>query len=149
MELVYTTKVQIFSTKNSVLVCGIGCYTKYIRWPFFSPEDARQILCPPKSRIYLECKSIAYGLHGRGSIPSSGFLLRHRVHNSSVGIALGYGLDDRGSRVRFPAGAGNFSLHYRLQNGSGAHPVSYPMGTRGSFPVGKVTGAWIWPLTSL
>jgi hypothetical protein len=24
--------------------------------------------------------------------------------DSSVGIALGYGLDDRGSRVRFPAG---------------------------------------------
>jgi hypothetical protein len=24
---------------------------------------------------------------------------------------LGYGLDDRGSRVRFPAGAANFSLH--------------------------------------
>jgi hypothetical protein len=34
--------------------------------------------------------------------------------DSSVGIALGYGLDDRGSRVRFPAGAGNFSLHYRV-----------------------------------
>jgi hypothetical protein len=54
---------------------------------------------------------------------------------SSVGIALSYGLDDRDSRVRFPAGAGNFSLHHRLQNGSGAHPASYPMGTRGSFPV--------------
>jgi hypothetical protein len=27
---------------------------------------------------------------------------------SSVGIALGYGLDDRGSRVRFPAGLGIF-----------------------------------------
>jgi hypothetical protein len=50
--------------------------------------------------------------------------------NSSVGIALGYGLEDRGSRVRFPAGAGNFSLHHRVQNGSGAHPDSYPMGTR-------------------
>jgi hypothetical protein len=25
--------------------------------------------------------------------------------DSSVGIALGYGLDDQGSRVRFPAGA--------------------------------------------
>jgi len=37
------------------------------------------------------------------------------------------------SRVRFPAGAGNFSLHHRVQNGSGAHPVSYPMDTRGSF----------------
>jgi hypothetical protein len=30
-----------------------------------------------------------------------------------------YGMDDRGSRVRFPAGAGNFSLHHRVQNGSG------------------------------
>jgi hypothetical protein len=56
------------------------------------------------------------------------------IYDSSVGIALGYGLDDRGSRVRFPAGAGNFSLHNRVQNGSGAHSVSYPMGTRGSFP---------------
>jgi hypothetical protein len=28
--------------------------------------------------------------------------------DSSVGIATGYGLDDRGSRVRFPVGAGNF-----------------------------------------
>jgi hypothetical protein len=58
----------------------------------------------------------------------------------SVGIALGYGLDDRGSRVRFPAGAGNFSLHRRVQNGSGAHPASYPMGNNG-FSLGvKVAG---------
>jgi hypothetical protein len=35
--------------------------------------------------------------------------------------SAGYGLDDRGSRVRFPVGAGNFSLHYRVQNGSGDH----------------------------
>jgi hypothetical protein len=27
-----------------------------------------------------------------------------------------------------------------IQNGSGAHPVSYPMGTRGSFLGGKTTG---------
>jgi len=31
----------------------------------------------------------------------------------------------------------------------GTHPASYPMGTRGSFPGGKATGAWIWPLTSV
>jgi hypothetical protein len=61
--------------------------------------------------------------------------------DSSVGIALGYGLDDRGSRIRLPAGAGNFSLHHRIQNGSGAHPASYPMGTRGSFPEVKAAGA--------
>jgi hypothetical protein len=59
----------------------------------------------------------------------------------SVSIALGYGLGDRGSRVRFPAGAGNFSFNHRVQNGSVAHPASYTMGTRGSFPGGKVTGA--------
>jgi hypothetical protein len=39
--------------------------------------------------------------------------------DSSVGIALGYRLDDRGSRVRFPAGAGNISLRHCVQNGSG------------------------------
>jgi hypothetical protein len=53
---------------------------------------------------------------------------------------LGYGLDDRGSRVRFPAGAGNFSLHHRIQNGAGAQPASYPMGNRGSLPGGKRPG---------
>jgi hypothetical protein len=46
--------------------------------------------------------------------------------DNSVGIALRYGLADRGPRVRFPAGAGNFSLHHHVQNGSGAHPASYP-----------------------
>jgi hypothetical protein len=61
--------------------------------------------------------------------------------DSSVGIALGHGLDDRGSRVRFPAGAGNFSLHHRVHNGSGAYLTSYPMSTRSSFPGGKGFGA--------
>jgi hypothetical protein len=62
-------------------------------------------------------------------------------HDSSVGIALGYGLKDRGSRFHFPAGAGNFSLRYRVQNGSGAQPASYPMGTWGSFPGDKAARA--------
>jgi hypothetical protein len=69
--------------------------------------------------------------------------------DSSVGIALGYRQDDWGSRVRFPAGAGNFSLHHRVKNGSEAHPASYPMGTTGSFPGDKAAGAWSWPLTSI
>jgi hypothetical protein len=59
----------------------------------------------------------------------------------SVGIALGNGLDDRSSRFRFPEGARNFSLHHRAQNDSGAHPASYPMGTRSSLPGGKVVVA--------
>jgi hypothetical protein len=70
-----------------------------------------------------------------------------KSRDSSVGIALGYGLEDRGSRVRFAAGDGNFSLHHRVQNGSGAHPAFYPMGTRGSFPGGKAAGAWSYTST--
>jgi hypothetical protein len=50
---------------------------------------------------------------------------------------------------RVPAGAGNFSLHHRVQTGSGGHPASYPLGTRGSFPGGKAAGEWNWPLTSI
>jgi hypothetical protein len=63
-----------------------------------------------------------------------------KSRDSSVGIALGCGLDYRGSTVRFPAGTGNFSLHRRVQNGSGAHPASYPTLTRGSFPGGRAAG---------
>jgi hypothetical protein len=57
-----------------------------------------------------------------------------KSHDSCVGIGLDYGLDGRGYRVRFLAGAGNFSLHHHFQNGSGAHPASYPMGYQGLFP---------------
>jgi hypothetical protein len=53
---------------------------------------------------------------------------------------LGYGLDDRGSRVRFPVGAGNFSPHHSVQNGSGAHPTSYSRGNKGPFLGGKAAG---------
>jgi hypothetical protein len=84
------------------------------------------------------------------AISASFFLCQlHLIQSSSVGIALDYGLDGRGSRVRFPAVAGNFSLHHRVQNGSGAHPASYLMGTRGSFLGGKAAGTWSWPLTSI
>jgi hypothetical protein len=39
-----------------------------------------------------------------------------------------YGLDDRVIEVRSPTGA---------EDGSGAHPASYPMGTGGPFPGSK------------
>jgi hypothetical protein len=84
----------------------------------------------------------------RRRLPKKKSNIHQTSRDSSVGIALDYGLDDRGSRVRFPTGSGNFSLHHRVQNGSGTHPATYPMGTRGSFPGGKAAGAWSWPLTS-
>jgi hypothetical protein len=59
-----------------------------------------------------------------------------------AGIAQWYsaGLRAGWSGVRNPAGAGNFSLHHRVQTGSGNHSASYPMGTRGSIPVLKRPG---------
>jgi len=42
---------------------------------------------------------------------------------------------------------GNFSLYHRVQNGFGAHPVSYQMGTGGCYLGGKTAAAWSWPLT--
>jgi hypothetical protein len=44
------------------------------------------------------------------------------------GIALGYELDDWGFPVL--GRAENFSLHYRVQTGSGVQPASYAMGTK-------------------
>jgi hypothetical protein len=54
---------------------------------------------------------------------------------SVVGIATGYGLDDRGVGVRVPVGSRIFST------GPGAHPTSYPMSTGGSFPGDKAVGS--------
>jgi hypothetical protein len=50
--------------------------------------------------------------------------------------------------VWVPAGTGKFSLHHHIQTGSGAHTASYTVGIRGSFPGGKASGSWSWPLLS-
>jgi hypothetical protein len=60
--------------------------------------------------------------------------------NSSVGIATGYGLDDREVGIRVPVWS-KCSLLRSVQTGSGAHPASYPMGTGGSSPGGKAAEA--------
>jgi hypothetical protein len=74
------------------------------------------------------------------AIPFIASLTNHKNRDSSVGIALGYRLDDRGSGFRFQVGAGNISVHHCVQTDSEAHPASYPNGTRGSFPGGKAAG---------
>jgi hypothetical protein len=62
------------------------------------------------------------------------------IRDSAVGIAIGYGLDDRRFGVLFPVRARD-SLLYKAQTGSGAHQASYPMGTGGHFSGGKAVGA--------
>jgi hypothetical protein len=61
--------------------------------------------------------------------------------DSSDGSETGYGLDDRMIGVRFPAGAGHYSLRHHVQTGSGAYTASYPMDIGSSFPEGKAARA--------
>jgi hypothetical protein len=96
----------------------------------------------------IKCMLVYYhlwtGQNPNLKMPKKSFQNVPKFRDSWMAIAsknfMGYGLDDRGSRVRFLAGAGNFSLHHRVQNGSGAHPASYPRGKLGSFPGGKAAG---------
>jgi hypothetical protein len=66
--------------------------------------------------------------------------------DSLVGVAKGYGMD---GQVRFPARETDFCVLRSVQTGSGTHLTSYPMGTKGFSPGGKVAGVWIWPLTPI
>jgi hypothetical protein len=68
--------------------------------------------------------------------------------DSSVGIVT-LRAERSDDQFSIPDGAGNFSFRHRVQNVSGAHPPSYPMGTRGSFPGSKAALAWSWLLASI
>jgi hypothetical protein len=60
----------------------------------------------------------------------------------TIGIALGYGLDDRGSRAGFPAGAGEFfSSPPRPERLWGPSSLLSNGYQGGSFPGGKAAGA--------
>jgi hypothetical protein len=56
--------------------------------------------------------------------------------DNSVGVATGYRLDGPSS---IPVGA-IFSFLHRAQIDSEVNPVSYPVGTGGSFPGSKASG---------
>jgi hypothetical protein len=55
----------------------------------------------------------------------------YKSRDRSVGLATGYELEDRMIGVRFLPEAGNFSLHHRVQTGSGVHSAAYTTGTGG------------------
>jgi hypothetical protein len=59
--------------------------------------------------------------------------------DSVVTIVTGYGLDDLGVGVQVSVGSRIVSFHI-VQASSGVHPMSYRMGTRGSFPRAKQLG---------
>jgi hypothetical protein len=117
-------------------------------WTTLVPQDPwpRRNLCRVCYRLLRHVQSFELSL----SLPASsgtdtmddavarfiGLYIYIHTHTRSIGVLV---FDSR-------RGAGNLSLHHRVQNGSGAHPAPYPMDTRGSFTGGKAAGAWSWPL---
>jgi hypothetical protein len=98
--------------------------------------------CPNYSCVkqrHIKCGGLDYNVVAE-KVYNEDTIHNDAVRNRVTGTA-GYGPDDRGSRVRFLVRAGNFSLLQRVQNGTGASPASYPMGTRGSFLGCKAAGA--------
>jgi hypothetical protein len=80
-------------------------------------------LCQMLTRYYsLNSSSLSFVTL---NLPTPCYAISHSVKR------LGYGLDDRNCMIRFAAGARNFSHYHRIQTGSGANPVSYPIGTGG------------------
>jgi len=61
---------------------------------------------------------------------------------------LGCGLDDRDS-IPGRAMMGTFLFATASRLALGVHPISYPMGTGGSFHWSKAVGEWSWLLTSI
>jgi hypothetical protein len=85
----------------------------------------------------------ASALHGNNNIAYDGSFW-------TVNITTGYGLDDRGVRVRVLDGSRIFTSPYRpgwLWGPPILHYVGFGLGG-GAFPRGNVAGTWSWPLTS-
>jgi len=101
---------------------------------FFNIRKHRELLTEPELRLnrlnIFICTSLVVHVLNKISVPSV-CLYFNFVYSS--------GLEDWASRVRFPAEARKFPLHHCVQNNSGAHPPSYPVG--GSIPRGKAAGA--------
>jgi hypothetical protein len=57
-------------------------------------------------------------------------------------MATGYGLDDEGVRVWVPVGS-RTHFFISFQTSSGAHPVSYAMGTGVAFGGGGGASSWL------
>jgi hypothetical protein len=103
--------------------------------------------CSFRKHLFWFLVAAAEIIHWKSRLSSCVFCFVFKRRDSSVGIATGYGLDDRGIGVRVPVGSRIFSSPQRPYRHWG--PLSLlSNGYRGLFPRFKATGAWSWPLTS-
>jgi hypothetical protein len=151
-------KVKMKSCKHHVMMyCGSGGIAPLIlnldtRW--------RGLVSFAPWKLYTQGKRPQYALYRRSDGPQGQserggeekflpypYKTRAGIAQSVYWLATGWtigwpGFDSlQGLRI--------FSLNHCVQTGSGAHPASYPMDNKATFPGSKVAGAWSWPLTSI
>jgi hypothetical protein len=83
-------------------------------------QPASNVMIHPLQTVIIKAVSLFYFLLWVRDV--SIFFLKPMSCGSAVGMAAGYGQDDRGVGVRVKVWSG-------IETGSGAHPDSYPMGT--------------------
>jgi hypothetical protein len=134
------------SSLLSYIICGLNFAQSCYRYIYIASRSARTIMQGVKVLRWLPINyltSNASGLYSRSTqvrISVETLPIRTEVchdlyrsfksHDSSVGIALGFGLDDWGSRVRFPSGLGIFlfTSASRTALGPTQHPIQWVPG---------------------
>jgi hypothetical protein len=94
--------------------------------------------CSPSLRVF---KYALYCKPRRKFFPEIVLIISVLFENSDSSVGIATRLRDGRSEYFGSIPGMSFSLHHRVQTGSGVQPASYPMGTRGSFPGGKAGGA--------
>jgi hypothetical protein len=111
-------------------ICNYMEYSPYCETNSSSAsEEISRFLCKPK---------VHYRINKSPLVAKAQVL--HISFTSTIGVATGYGLDDRLEAEFESRWDEEFSL-FHVETGSGAHPASYSMGTGCSFPGGKAAGA--------
>jgi hypothetical protein len=112
----------------------------------FNPDPLTQKLCEATVGLEVNSKRIKYILMSRHQ-KASKIIIQYRYiyfrkwsRDKTVGIATGYGLDDRGVGVRVPLGSRIFVSPSRADRFWG--PPNLPSnGNRRLFPLGKTAGS--------
>jgi hypothetical protein len=104
----------MFIVNWELLVMSLGeCRQMWVSRTSFASEIRTKYLPNPNQICYLVAQLIAW-------VPVEGYGQIWRMRDSDL-------------NTHHLAGAGNFSLHHRVQNGSRAHSASYPVGTGALF----------------
>jgi hypothetical protein len=131
---------QAFSKLHTLFFSDARLHSSDRRIPLLDPKVHHILVMSDVIRSYPNSVRKTYSYY------SLSYSCTNRV--SSVGIATGYGLEDRGVGVRAPVGLRISTSPYRAGRLLGPrNPIA--IGYWRSFDGGRAVGAWVWPLTTI